>query len=226
MPRPSLLLAALVAASACGPAIRHDLGSVRQSAITFDDMCHLQDYFTQRVESRARPLRAINELSTETSREERDDRGVMRPVVMGEGTYVLATRTDRVRFRRLLRDEYSRLPEMHLTHAEETVLVKVTWWQAGGIRRIRPETPVEVTAGAQTFSLPPHPCIGEFLFGEPAYVMRQCFLEAQRARAAGRIPDACTLAPEAPADDAGAPPPAADAAAATTDAAVDAPAAG
>lgn len=230
MPRPALLLAVALAAAACGPSIRHDLGNVRQSAITYDDMCHLQDYFNQRIESRARPLRAVNELSTETSREERDDRGVMRPVIIGEGTYVLATRTDRVRFRRLLREEYQRLPDMHITRAEESVEVKVNWWQAGGIRRVRSDSSIEITAGGDSVSLPPHPCVGEFLFGEPAYVMRQCFLEAQRARAEGRIPGACTLTPEVPAadpGDAGAPSPAADAApAAPPDAAADVPAVG
>lgn len=230
MPRHVLLLTVTLAAAACGPSIRHDLGAVRQSAITYDDMCHLQEYFNQRIESRARPLRALNELSTETSNVERDDHGVMRPVVIGEGTYVLSTRTDRVRFRRLLREEYQRLPEMHLTRTEETVQVKVTWWQAGGIRRVRADSAIEVTAGGESVSLPPHPCVGEFLFGEPAYVMRQCFHEAQRARAEGRIPGACTLTPEipasAPADaDAGAPPPAV-AAPAAPDAAADVPAAG
>lgn len=213
MPRTLLLLPLVAAAISCGPTVRHDFGGVMQSAITYDDMCHLQDYFDQRVESRARPLRAVNEQSTETTREERDEHGVMRPVVMGEGTYVLATRTDRLRFRRLLRDEYRRLPEMHLTGSEETVRVKVTWWQSGGIRRVRAGEDIEVSAGADAWRLPPHPCVGEFLFGEPAYVMRRCFLEAQRARAAGQIPGACSVAPDGPPEDAGAAAPDAAAAA-------------
>lgn len=190
-----LLVLGLVAG--CGPAVRHDLGSVPQSAITFDDMCRLQDYFDQRVAAHAPPFRAIDEQSTETTREERDEHGRMRPVVMGEGTYVIASRSDRVRFRRLLRDEYSRLPDdLGLTGAEARVRVRVTWWQAGGIRRVRNDGLVEITRGDRAVQLPPHPCVGEFLFGESAYVMRRCFLEADRARARGEIPASCTPMPD------------------------------
>jgi hypothetical protein len=218
MPRPAALFAFALLALSCGPAIRRDLGGVMQSAITFDDMCHLQEYFDQRLESHARPLRVVNEQSTETTREERDEHGVMRPVVMGEGTYVLATRTDRVRFRRLLREEYRRLPEMTLTRPEQTVRVKVAWWQAGGIRRIRAGEDVELATGDESWTLPPHPCVGEFLFGEPAYVMRRCFQEAQRARSAGQIPGPCSVGPvEAPPADADAAAPA-DASAPAADA--------
>lgn len=195
MCRPPLALCALaVLAASCGPAVRHDLGGVPQSAITFDDMCHLQDFFDQRVGAHAAPFRVVDELSTETSRVEADERGQMRPVVLGEGTYLITTRSDRVRFRRLLRDEYRRLPdEMGLTGAEAQVRVRVTWWQAGGIQRIRNDGNVVITRGDETWTLPPHPCVGEFLFGERAYVMRRCFLEADRARTRGEIPAECSL---------------------------------
>lgn len=196
MRRPLLALSALLVLTAsCGPSVRHDLGSVPQSAITFDDMCHLQDYFDQRVDAHAPPLRVVDEMSTETSRVERDERGQMRPVVNGEGTYLITTRSDRVRFRRLLRDEYRRLPDdMGLTSAEAQVRVRVTWWQAGGIRRVRNDGNVVITRGDDSWTLPPQPCVGEFLFGESAYVMRRCFLEADRARSRGEIPAACSVA--------------------------------
>ncbi len=195
MRRPLLALSSLLVLTAsCGPSVRHDLGSVPQSAITFDDMCHLQDYFDQRVDAHAQPLRVVDEMSTETSRVERDERGQMRPVVNGEGTYLITTRSDRVRFRRLLRDEYRRLPEdMGLTSAEAQVRVRVTWWQAGGIRRVRNDGNVVITRGDETWTLPPQPCVGEFLFGESAYVMRRCFHEADRARARGEIPSECSV---------------------------------
>ena len=173
----------------CGPAVRHDLGSVPQSAITFDDMCHLQDYFDQRVDTHAPPLRVVDELSTETSRVAPDEHGQMRAVVIGEGTYLLRSHSDRVRFRRLLRDEYRRLPDgMELAAPESQVRVRVTWWQAGGIRRVRNDGDVVVMRGDESWTFPPQPCVGEFLFGESAYVMRRCFLEADRARSRGEIP--------------------------------------
>jgi hypothetical protein len=195
MRRPSFALVAIALAASCGPAVRHDLGSVPQSAITFDDMCHLQEYFDQRVDAHAPPLRVVDEMSTETSREERDERGQMRPVVVGEGTYLVATRFDRVRFRRMLHSEYRRLPDdMSLTADEAQVRVRVTWWQAGGIRRIRNDGNVVISRGERSWTLPPHPCVGEFLFGERAYVMRRCFLEADRVRARGEIPAECAAA--------------------------------
>ena len=209
MRRPPLALARVLVfglVSACGPAVRHDLGSVPQTAITFDDMCRLQDYFDQRVATHGAPYRAIDEQSTETTREERDERGRMRPVVTGEGTYVIAARSDRVRFRRLLRDEYSRLPDdLGLTGAEAQVRVRLNWWQSGGIRRVRNDSPVVITRGDRTVQLPPHPCVGEFLFGESAYVMRRCFIEADGARARGEIPASCTQPPDDDGADGGAP---------------------
>lgn len=196
MRRPPLALLMLsVLGASCGPVVRHDLGSVPQSAITFDDMCHLQDYFDQRVDTHAPPLRVVDELSTETSRVAPDEHGQMRAVVIGEGTYLLRSHSDRVRFRRLLRDEYRRLPEgMELTAPEAQVSVRVTWWQAGGIRRVRNDGNVVVSRGDESWTLPPQPCVGEFLFGESAYVMRRCFLEADRARSRGEIPGECSVA--------------------------------
>ncbi len=112
-----------------------------------------------------------------------------------------------MRFRRLLRDEYSRLPDdLGLTGAEAQVRVRLNWWQSGGIRRARNDAPVVITRGDQTIQLPPHPCVGEFLFGESAYVMRRCFIDADRARARGEIPVACTgPSDDEPAADGGAP---------------------
>ncbi len=191
------LLALTAALSACGPSVRRDLGSVQQSAITFDDMCHLQDYFDQRVASHAPALRAFDELSTETTREARDEHGRMRPIVLGEGTYVVSQRSDRLRLHRLLREEYSRVPtDLGLTAVEAQVRVRVNWWQAGGIRRVRNDGPVVITHGEHTATLPPHPCVGEFLFGERAYEMRRCFVEADRARARGEIPPECHVSVE------------------------------
>jgi ribosomal protein L25 (general stress protein Ctc) len=157
-------------------------------------MCRLQDYFDQRVSTHSAPLRALNEQSTETSNTERDERGHVRHVVVGEGTYVLASRLDRLRFRNVLRENYRRVPEMGLAGTETTVRVRTKWWQAGGIRRVRSDGEVEVQVADRTWTFPPHPCVGEFLFGESAYVMRRCFVEAEQARAQGRIPGECSVA--------------------------------
>ncbi len=207
----------------CGPSVRRDLGGVRLTAVTWNDMCGLQDYFDRRVAARTPRLRALHEMSTETSQMERDERGTLRPITLGEGTYVLATRADRARFRQLLRDEYSRVPALAMTRHEQTVEVKVTWWQSGGIRHLRAEGSVEVTVDGASHEFPPHPCVGEFLFGEGAYAMRRCFQDAERARDAGLVPEACPANPANPATTADADADAATPAAAdAADAAVDA----
>lgn len=164
---------------------------IPQQRITYDDMCGLQDHFDQRARAGARPYRVLNELANETEREEPDENGRMRRAVLGEGTYVVSARTDRQRLRQLLRAEYRRLPAMRLTAEEGEVQVRLGWWQSGTIRRVRPDRDVEVTdlSGA-TFTLPPHPCVGEFLFGDEPYTMRRNILEADRARARGEIPNA------------------------------------
>lgn len=186
-----LLVPALAAITACGPGVQRNLMEIPQQRITYDDMCHLQDHFDQRAQAGARPFRVINELSNETSREEPDENGRMRRAVLGEGTYVVASRTDRRRLRQLLRDEYRRLPALRMTAEEGEVRVRIGWWQSGTIRRVRPDTDIEVTAvDGTTVTLPPHPCVGEFLFGDEPYAMRRNILEAERARARGEIPAA------------------------------------
>lgn len=189
MARRSLPLGLALLTLSCGPGIKHnDLLSIEQRRITYDDMCHLQDYFDQRTSGHLPSFRVVNEMSTETSRVEADEHGAMRPLVLGEGTYVIAARSDRVRFRQLLREEYRRVPDMAMTGPEARVQVKVTWWQAGGIRRVRNEGEIEVSVDGREFNFPPHPCVGEFLFGSEAYAMRRRFMESERIRARGGIP--------------------------------------
>jgi hypothetical protein len=188
-----LLTLAILGLLSCGPSVRRDLGSIQQSAITFDDMCHLQDFFESRANSHAQPFQSRDEQSTETMREVRDEAGQMRRVAVGEGTYILSSRTDRIRFRTLLRDEYRRLPTMGITANEAEVRVHAFWWQAGGMRHVRAGTDLEISIGNNSWTLPPHPCVGEFLFGEPAYIMRRCFMESEAARSRGEIPGTCSF---------------------------------
>lgn len=186
-----LIVPALVALVGCGPAVLRDLMSMPQQRITYDDMCNLQDHFDQRARSGAAAYRAVAEQSNETAREEPDENGQMRRVVLGEGTYAVTARTDRQRLRQLLREEYKRLPHLRLAAEEGEVRIRLGWWQSGSIRRVRPDTEIEVIAtDGQSLTLPPHPCIGEFLFGDEPYAMRRNVIEAERARSHGEIPAA------------------------------------
>lgn len=199
-------LLALIALSSCGPTVARDLMQIPQQRVTYGDLCGLQSHFDQRAQGRAAPYRVLNETSNETTREEPDENGRMQRVVLGEGTYVVVARSDRRRLRQLLRAEYRRLPTLHIGSEEGEVQVRVGWWQSGSIRRVRPDTDIELTAadGAHV-TLPPHPCVGEFLFGDEAYAMRRNVMAAESARAHGELPRAYLH------DDGGAPGDAADA---------------
>lgn len=168
--------------------MRRDLTTVRQQQVTYDDLCHLQDYFDQRAAAHAQPFRVTNEQSLETSRLEADEHGQMRPVTVGEGTYQIRDRGDRLRLRQLLREEYRRLPDMRLLPHDTVVNVHASWWQSGTIRRLRPDTEVEITVGGESYEFPYQPCVGEFLWGDNAYTMRRNVVGAERARARGEIP--------------------------------------
>lgn len=187
-PWPALLCAA---ALGCGPTIRHALPTSDQRHITYEDLCHLQDWYDQRSAHATPPFRVIDEQATETTDRAPDEHGHLRSGALGEGTYLLASREDRVRFDRLLRDEYDRLPRLALAAPEADVRVHVAFWQTGSIRRIRPDVPVTVTVGGgEPVELPSHPCVGEFLFGAEAYAMRHNVMSAESARARGEIPAA------------------------------------
>lgn len=205
-PRP-WLLALCALALGCGPTIRHRLPTNDQRHITYEDLCHLQDWFDQREAQHATPLRVVDEQVTETSDRAPDEHGRLRRVALGEGTYLVASRDDRLRFDRLLREEYDDLPRLTLTGPETSVRVHVSFWQTGSIRRIRPDLGVRLEVDGASHDFPSHPCVGEFLFGEQAYAMRHNVLDAERARARGEIPAAYADAGTASADAAAPPPP-------------------
>lgn len=184
-------VALLCAASlGCGPTIRHTLPTVDQRHITYEDLCHLQDWYDQRTAAGAPPFRVIDEQATETTDLAPDEHGHLHSVTRGEGTYLIASSEDRRRFDRLLRDEYSSLPSLAITTPEAQLRVHVSFWQTGSIRRIRPDVDVTLDVSGESHDLPSHPCVGEFLFGAQAYAMRRNVLSAESARARGEIPAA------------------------------------
>jgi hypothetical protein len=184
----------------CGPTIRRTLPTRDQRYVTYEDLCHLQDWYDQRNAAHAPPFRVVNEQSTEAADREPDEHGRQRHVAAGEGTYLIASREDRVRFARLLREEYDHLPSFAVAAPEARVEVRVAFWQTGSIRRIRPDVDVTLQVDGDTAQLPSHPCVGEFLFGAEAYAMRHNVMSAESDRAQGRIPAAYLGDAAAPAD--------------------------
>jgi len=114
--RPPVALLCVLALG-CGPTIRHTLATSDQRHITYEDLCHLQSWYDHRTASNAPPFRVVDEQSTETAQREPDESGRLRHVELGEGTYLIASREDRLRFNQLLRSEYDNLPSMAITGA-------------------------------------------------------------------------------------------------------------
>ena len=183
-----LALFSLAVVGGCGPGIRHQLATADQRHITYDDLCHLQDWFDQRAAAHAPAFRVLNETATDTARVEPDERGRMTHAALGEGTWIISGREDRLRFDRLLHDEYSRLPQLSLFGEDTQLHVHVAYWQTGSIRRIRPDVEVTLEVDGTTVELPSHPCMGEYLFGTEAYAMRRNVMSAESARSRGEIP--------------------------------------
>lgn len=197
-PWPALLWAL---ALGCGPTIRHTLPTSDQRHITYEDLCHLQDWYDQRTAANVPAFRVVDEQSTETADRAPDESGRLRRVALGEGTYLITSREDRARFDRLLRAEYAALPALSLAAPEGSVRVHVSFWQTGSIRRIRPDMGVTLEVDGARHELPSHPCVGEFLFGAQAYAMRHNVMSAERARARGEIPAAYAGDAATPPDD-------------------------
>jgi hypothetical protein len=179
--------AAIALPLACSPAPRRNLATIPQRQITFDDMCGLQDYFDQRNAAHAPPFRVIDEQSTTAEGTQPDEHGRMQHIQVGDGTYVITDRDARRRLRRLLRDEYVRLPRLHFGGQEGEVHVRVEWWSSGQMRRLRPDRRIEVATEREVVTLPFDPCVGEFLFGAPVYALRRHVLDSDRARAHGEV---------------------------------------
>lgn len=198
--RPLLAVALAAAALSCGPRMRRDLTAVPQRQITYDDLCRLQDHFDQRRAANAPPYRPVQEQSNETSETEPDEFGRMRRVMVGEGTYLVRDRTDRRRLAQLLREEFTRLPPLRMSGPEAEVTLSLAWWQSGTVRRTRPDQDAVLTVDGTRITLPPHPCLGEFLFGDAPYTMRHNVLAAEQDRARGALPQAYLPDAGAPGD--------------------------
>jgi hypothetical protein len=183
----------------CGPASKRDLSNIPQREITFNDLCHLQDYFDQRNAAGHSQFRSRNEQISETAETEPDEFGQASRRITGSGEYIVTQRSSQRRLRRLLDEEYVRLPALQISPGERVIL-RVEWWQSGRIRRLRPDRDIEVQTRQGSYRLPFNPCVGEFLFGAEAYAMRRYALESEAARARGDdpppMPDFSRIAPD------------------------------
>ncbi len=166
-PRRALFLVSLfsaLGAVACGIAIKKDLSKVPQGQVGFDDMCGLQEYFDSLEAHVAKEPQVANSLDLEGGDGIKTVRGGKARLVF-QGSFLLKN------LRRVLNDNWQRLPEELAT--AEKVELEVRWAERAGVRRVVTDQPAEMIINNESYDLPYHVCLSEFLYGAPLYKQRQ-----------------------------------------------------
>jgi hypothetical protein len=166
-PTRALFLLAVVSSTtvvACGVAIKRDLGTIPQGQVGFDDMCGLQDYFDSLEAKVANEPQLVNALDLEGGDGVTTVRG-------GKARYEFKGNFQLKHGRRVLDENWRRLPE-ELTTAE-SFDVEVRWAEKAGVKRVVTDQPAELFIGKDSWSLPYHVCLSEWIFGAPLYKQRR-----------------------------------------------------
>jgi hypothetical protein len=200
--RPIVVSLVAMTLLACGITSKRDM-SVPPKELTFNDACSLQEYFDQRAAAALTSPQAADEMLATNEKGQ----------TIGEGTYVLKDPLARRRFARLLREEYSGVDRKIIQGAEVAdgrVTVHLRWWDAGPVRRVRPENDIFVSTPNGEVELPPNPCVSDLIFGEKVYAMRARYLRNEVDLATDKsgtpVPEPTIAPPPAPTTTA--PPPA------------------
>lgn len=163
----AFLSSAVIAAVSCQPAIKRDLSNIPVGQVGFDDLCGLQSYFDALAAKKIAAPALIDSTEVEGSTGNKAQAG-------GRSRYAFQTDFQRATLRRLLDENWKRLPD-ELRKAERIDL-EVYWAQKGGIRRVATDTDAQLVVGTESWTLPYHVCLSELLFGEPLYQRRRVAL--------------------------------------------------
>jgi hypothetical protein len=148
----------------CGISIRRDLSAVPPGQVGFDDMCGLQGYFDALEIKTSPPPQVVSALDLEGQSDGKIVRG-------GKERFAFENDFQLQNLRRVLHQNWGRLPD-HLDTADR-VEIEVRWSEKAGTKRVVTDGDSELSIGAQTWSLPYHPCLSELLYGEPLYRQRR-----------------------------------------------------
>jgi hypothetical protein len=164
--RPAFLLVTLsaVGALACGIVVQRDLSTIPPGQIGFDDMCGLQDYFDSLEAKVSKPPAVVSSLDLEGGDGVKTVRGGKARLAF-EGDFLLKN------VKRVLKENWRRLPEE--LDAAQKVEIEVRWVEKAGIKRVTTDQESELYVGDDGAMLPYHPCLSEFLYGEPLYRQRR-----------------------------------------------------
>ena len=157
------MLATFVAA-ACGIGIRRDLSSVPVGRVGYNDLCGLQDYFDTLEATPRKGPKLILSVGAEGHG----------PTIGGRDEWSFQTRYAVRRLRAVLRRNWDNLPpELLRAHR---IGIEVEWVDRAGIRRVVTGKDASISAAGDRWSLPPHPCLSELLYGAAIYRERRATL--------------------------------------------------
>lgn len=154
----SSLLALLIMAGGCGPALRQseDFTPERVHEVMFEDVCQLQPYF----DTNPGALQQVSSFSVSGKGPHSDAGGITFRLRPGPQTEALS---------KLVRRLYKRAPPLGRDHAIMATVI----YHINAKRRIMPINAVSTIAvDGQEFELPYHPCLGAFFFGREYYQIR------------------------------------------------------
>jgi hypothetical protein len=155
------LLAALGAS--CGIGVERDLSTLTPAAVVFDDACGLQSYWDDLATTRLSPPAVVFSQDLEKPSENRP-RG-------GRTRFLFETEFQLHHLRRLLAQNWKRVPEE--VAKASAVAVQVRWSERAGTRRVVTTEDAELWVGRESWSLPYHACLSDFLFGGALYKTRR-----------------------------------------------------
>jgi hypothetical protein len=204
-PTRALFLLTVVSATAvvaCGIAIKRDLSTTPQGQVGFDDMCGLQDYFDSLEAKAAKEPVVVSSVDLEGGDGRRQLRG-------GKARFEFQGKFLLQHGRRVLEENWRKLPA-ELETAEKFD-VEVRWAEKAGVKRVVTDQDAELFIGNESWALPYHVCLSEWIYGAPLYKQRRVLFgladPTPKIDFGGPIGngDAAAL-PETPAPDGGAAP--------------------
>jgi hypothetical protein len=166
-PTRALFLLTVVSATvvvACGIAVKRDLSTTPQGQVGFDDMCSLQDYFDSLEARVAKEPVVVSSVDLEGGDGQRTVRGGKARLEF-KGKFLLE------HGRRVLNENWRKLPvELATTDRFD---VEVRWAEKAGVKRVVTDQDAELFIGNESWALPYHVCLSEWLYGAPLYKQRR-----------------------------------------------------
>ena len=160
LPLGAVLLVAALASAGCSITATRRLASVPPGRLGYDDLCRVQDYFDAIEIKRGEPPAVV--------RHSEGDGANGRTRFQFAGEFQLA------HLRRLLGEHWRNLPP-ELARAAR-VEIDVPWQEVRGGRRSAGDAELAIEGRGFGHRLPDHPCLSEWLFGEPLYRQRRVAL--------------------------------------------------